>query len=929
MKKFLVYVVVIVTLLFLGFTVYYLAQNDETISLTMSTDESYYINKGDVFELPIKWTKPSRGTTLTVSGDNSSVLNYDKDTKMFTGVGGGFTTVTIATSNPNFGPFVLQVYVGDGELNSPFVLSNASDIARIGKDSLFTNSKYYRLINDVDLSTYNNGVWEPLDEFSGHLDGNRHTIYNLKVNNTENGGLFGVVTHSGSVENVRFDKVDISGEFTNVGTVAGVNKGLVGKVEVNGKITNTKTDSNTGLIVGANLWDSSAAYINMCSAKGSLEVKGNAGGLTGYNKSSIILNSRALVTGLTANEAGIAMGGIVGKNESTYDGEEYFAAAVVKCYSVVEAFDGNANIGAVVGVNAENNVSNVLFYNKYEDIYFACAENIVLDAIGGGANLVSATVAQQLNEVTKDDLLSKTTYVNYNFENVWNKIETEYANLNYLGTYEYVYIKGMRKEITLQDQSLIDFLNTIRNTSNESVFIVSEDVTYDLEGIQWETVAKLSSKPMKAGIVVEDGVTCVIKNFILADDNSSFFGYISGNTKVNGITFEDVTVNHLANEMANSAVVATSLLNGATIEGITVKNLAEFKTKSTNVGVIAAQNSANIINCKVVADDIKSVTINPKDAVVNYGTIVGYNDGNVSNCRVNNINLQIDTSRVVKANFNIGGAVGTTTKSITNIGVKAFNLDTNNEGVTYVGGVVGYTTNETITVENCYSLANIYVNIYNTDAYVGGVVSYVSANTEVIGSLFKTGTLKAGNVGGVVAVNNGTVASSYSEGTLRGAFVAGLVARNFGTVENCYTLSSLQGENGSSVVSGLVGLLAKDSVVDRCFSAASFGGEGTKYAETETPFRWNGVTTTVKSWFGSDVSHGTLERCVIINYGNAEVQVNSIFQGKDGWIDATEEDCRGKNDYAVFREKASFGNSVWNFTNNGSYPTLWNVATVD
>ena len=929
MKKFLVYVVVLVTLLFLGFTVYYLAQNDETISLTMATDESYYMNKGDVFELPIKWTKPSRGTTLTVSGDNSSVLSYDKDTKMFTGVGGGFTTVTITTSNPHFGPFVLQVYVGDGELNSPYVLSTASDLARIGTDSIFTDSKYYRLINDIDLLTYNNGVWSPLAEFSGHLDGNGHAIHHLKVNSTENGGLFGKVTHSGSVENVKLLNVNITGEFTNVGAVCGVNNGLVGKVEVTGAVNNEKTNSNTGLLVGANDWDSSAAYINMCSVRGGITAKGNAGGLAGYNHSSVILNSRALITELTANGANISLGGIVGKNESLYDNEEYFASAIVKCYSVIESTQGNANIGAVVGNNAENNNSNALFYNKYEDIYFACADEVNLTAVATGANLINATVAAQLQSVTKDALLSKTTYANYNFETVWNKIETEYANLNYLGTYENVYIKGMKKEITLLDKSLIEFLDTIRGTNNNSVFIVDSDRVYDLEGRHWESVGKQSGKPMLAGIIVEPGVSCVIKNFVLDDDNTSFFGYISGNTKINGITFEDVTVNHLANELSNSAVVATNLLNGATLEGITVKNLVEYKTKSTSVGVISAQNKGNIINCNVVADSVKSVIINPKEAVVNYGTIVGYNEGTISGCRVNNIQLEIDTSRIVKANFNIGGAVGTTTKSLTNVGVNGFNLDTNNEGVMYVGGVVGYTTNEEITIDKCYSKANMFVNMYNTDAFVGGVVSYVSANTDVVGSLYTAGTLKAANIGGVIAVNNGALASSYSEGTLRGVYVAGLVARNFGKVENCYTLSTLQGENGSSVVSGLVGVLAKDSEVDRCFSSATFAGEGTKYAETETPFRWNGLTTTVKSWFGSDVSHGTLQRCIIINYGKAEVQVNSIFQGKDGWIDATEEDCKGKNDYAVFREKASFGNSVWNFTNTGYYPTLINVATVD
>ena len=58
MKKFLMYVVVLVGILFIGYTTYYFVRNNETISITLAENESVYINKDETYELPIKWTKP-------------------------------------------------------------------------------------------------------------------------------------------------------------------------------------------------------------------------------------------------------------------------------------------------------------------------------------------------------------------------------------------------------------------------------------------------------------------------------------------------------------------------------------------------------------------------------------------------------------------------------------------------------------------------------------------------------------------------------------------------------------------------------------------------------------------------------------------------------------------------------------------------------
>ena len=199
-KKFLLYVSVAVTLLFLGFTVYYIARNDENMYLNLDNTSSIHMNVNEVIEWPLVWTKPHKDTTLNVLVGDESVLSYDEQTKNFIGISGGYTSVTITSSNKNFGPFVFEVYVGDGQFGTPFVIKTAEDLAKIGNDSIYTSDKHYALANDIDLKLYNNGVWTPIAELAGSFNGNGHTIYNLNIENSTHGGLFSKVSSTGIVE---------------------------------------------------------------------------------------------------------------------------------------------------------------------------------------------------------------------------------------------------------------------------------------------------------------------------------------------------------------------------------------------------------------------------------------------------------------------------------------------------------------------------------------------------------------------------------------------------------------------------------------------------------------------------------------------------------------------------------------------------------
>ena len=955
-KKFLLFTVLIITALFLGFTVYYIAKNDETISLTLNKEDSIYINEKESFILPIEWKKPYKDTKLIVSIGDENVLSYSNESKMFTGTDGGFTSVTITTTNKNFGPFVFEVYVGDGEMGSPFMIRNVEELAKIGSNETFTSSKYYALSNDIDMSSYNQGVWKPIKNFSGNFNGNGYIIYNLKINDCPNAGLFDTVTATGVVENVKFADVNIKGKYDNLGVVAGVNSGLVGKIEViSGVLINEKAGSQTGGIVGYNKHDTSVAYVNMCYANITLHSAGAIGGLVGLNESSVVLNSVAIVNEFKALSAEAVYGGAVANNNSIYDEEQkkYYASAIVKTFAVTTAISGDENAvkGAFIGKNNDEDSNISLHYgNVFENNIYATDSNLDLSAIGAGVETLTDTDKDNLSKKTKEDLLNKATYVNFNFDTVWNKEASSYAKPNFLGSYETIYIKGLGEEITPIEYDLISFLKEIKGNGSqgeEIAYIVSKEavealpsemvskqdgttiVTYDLNGESWETISD-EKNPLKLSIMVDDGVLVKIKNFKLEGQNNSFFGYISGNTIIKNITFENVTYSSQAEDYAS--VVATALINGATINNVNVENV-NFSTNAKTVGLLVAENRGSIINSSV--NSVNTVSINSTNEQVSMGAICGHNAGTITGSKVISLGLEIKTVALGNGNFNIGGIAGVNEALISESGVDAFTLTSNNEGTMYVGGIAGYVAaGETSKIYKSYAKANITLNLTSENVYLAGVAAYAGAGSSIYGSAFKQGTLKANNVSGLVGILYGTLNVSYVEGVLHGNIVGGLVGTCYSNLNNCYTLAILEGNNQNSIVSGVVSNVGPECLVDKCFSAATFAGEGERYAESYSKFRMMYIARWILQSTGR-YDYGTVSNLIIINHGDAIIQTeifglyDTFLDAEENvWIDVTEEDCRGKDGYAVIREIAGFEDSIWEFGNSGQYPTLKDAVVV-
>lgn len=164
---------------------------------------------------------------------------------------------------------------GSGNSVDPYIIKTGGQLLLM-KDYSY-EKKYFKLANDINLNNHN---WLPF-EFSGNLDGNGHTVSNLKISReTDYQGLFS--TLNGTVSNLKINGVDISAtNNSQIGALAGFAEyAHVSNCEI--YINNIIGNTNVGGLIGSE----NQSYITNCKVSGSNTgcLKGDKyiGGITGY-----------------------------------------------------------------------------------------------------------------------------------------------------------------------------------------------------------------------------------------------------------------------------------------------------------------------------------------------------------------------------------------------------------------------------------------------------------------------------------------------------------------------------------------------------------------------------------------------------------------------------------------------------------------------
>ena len=244
-------------------------------------------------------------------------------------------------------------------------ITTAEELAAIG-DSEKTLAQSYVLMNDLDLSTYNDGLWTPIGYdlmssdgyFYGAFNGNGKTISNMKITDAsapDNGwvsdftGLFKVIAGGGTVKDLTLANVDIEIWKTTVGALAGSfsTDGLIDpaieRVHVTGNVSGR-------MYIGGVIGQSFGGMAE-CSFVGNVSSTGQrVGGLVGTQSTDwTVSKSYSAGTVYVDNPDSLhyQIGGLVG-GCNRYGSN---VKTITSCYSTstVTVIQGGNEIGGLVG----------------------------------------------------------------------------------------------------------------------------------------------------------------------------------------------------------------------------------------------------------------------------------------------------------------------------------------------------------------------------------------------------------------------------------------------------------------------------------------------------------------------------------------------------------------------------------------------------
>ena len=356
-------------------------------------------------------------------------------------------------------------FLGKGTESDPYQISTAADLTQVYRKG------YYKLMNDIDLTSYINQYystegWESIGRDGSetvYFDGNNHKVTGLWCNSTrDNTGLFSCFAN-GYIKNLTVETA--SGKQVKGGANTGI---LIGKL-INGTIENCKVSGSVadGTPVGGIVGLLDGGQILLSQANVTIKTTGDdtyVGGLVGEITSGEI-DQCVTLGSVTATGTNSQAGGLVGKNAATVTNcysnasvtSAYCAAGLIaynyglveKCYATGNLSSQNYGAG-VIGYNDGANaiIRNCVALNNKIDVTYESQSaqsggygQRIIGGIKNGApapelsNYALKTMQVSVNNVpqkvyddimngvakTSTELVRQTTYqeLGWDFTNTW------------------------------------------------------------------------------------------------------------------------------------------------------------------------------------------------------------------------------------------------------------------------------------------------------------------------------------------------------------------------------------------------------------------------------------------------------------------------------------------------------------------------------
>ena len=267
---------------------------------------------------------------------------------------------------------------GSGTASDPYKITSLDDLNLISDHP----GAYYSLTKDIQT---NGNINFSVNYFSGHLDGNSHTIYGLKKPL--------IAQNDGTIENLRI-VADFDDDSQNVqGVIAQYNQGKIQECSVSGTVTGHMGGDGSmvfpefGGIAGQN---ELAGIISGCTARLNINLsmpamKGCVGGIAGLNIGTIekcVSNGIISVTQKNGTSYPLYVGGIAGETQK-FGG---MGGVIKECLHAgqIKVSGGSSSVGQICGLAAANVINSSTGLNGH-----------ILNCYGktGSGNLVGSTAA--------------------------------------------------------------------------------------------------------------------------------------------------------------------------------------------------------------------------------------------------------------------------------------------------------------------------------------------------------------------------------------------------------------------------------------------------------------------------------------------------------------------------------------------------------
>lgn len=349
-------------------------------------------------------------------------------------------------------PFNKFAEGGKGTKDEPYMVSTTGDLMQMGQNK----KAYYKLANDIDMTE--GGLWSPIDNFQGELDGDGHSLFNMYVGGTHSrAGLFATMGYGGHAKNLNFinPTIELNTNSAFVGILAGecTTDSLNGAMKIvaadsihviNGKIAGEYGGVIGGIIGQTTLYGDVIASSFQGEIYAPLAEEG-VGGIVG--KTYTGSNVYACSSNLTATSAA-KLGGIVGSMDKN-------CGQVYNCIANGKLTAGHS-IGGIVGADADR----FYVYNNINraDIYATKADKFVKYAAGG---IVGELEADPYATDTSEPGSTNVVYDNVTTGNI--------------------YVNGVKFDGTAAKENCTHAI--VGSSSNETVYKTEE--RYDADQDDW------------------------------------------------------------------------------------------------------------------------------------------------------------------------------------------------------------------------------------------------------------------------------------------------------------------------------------------------------------------------------------------------------------------------------------------------------------